>query len=646
MTSELLTDLSWLPRAGADFRARVKALSAAPESDVGRDLRYLASHALNGNQLTDLARAIGKLRESGADLKPLAPLRLGIVSNATTGLLAPALIGSAARHGFALDCVETEFNQGLQAALDPRSVLNAAKPDVVLLAVNWRGLPLQATLGDAAEAEQAIAQSIGYLTAIADAIGTRSRATVIFETVARPPEALFGSYDLRVPGTARHLIDGFNRALAERVRGTPHLLLDVAALAENVGLADWHDSTLWYAAKLAFSQRMLPLYTDHIARLLASLRGKSRRCLVLDLDNTLWGGVIGDDGIEGIVIGEGSAVGEAHLETQRVALKLRERGIVLAVSSKNVDAIARRAFREHPDMLIKEDHVAVFQINWQDKASNIKAIADNLSLGLESMVLLDDNPVEREQVRQALPDVAVPELPADPSLHARCLLASGYFEAVAFSSEDRVRADYYQANAVRSVLIQNSGDLDGFHRSLEMTITFAPFDIVGRERIAQLIAKSNQFNLTTRRYSAADIAALEDAAGVFTLQVRLSDKFGDNGMICVAICRADGDAWEIDTWLMSCRVLGRRVEEAVLHEIARHARQSGATALRGRYIPTARNALVRDHYAKLGFRRTEETTDGGSVWTLDLAELQPVDLPMQVVRREGAPAVPKSMATA
>ncbi|HVZ51729.1 MAG TPA: HAD-IIIC family phosphatase [Pseudolabrys sp.] len=646
MTAQLLTDLAWLPRPPADFRARAKALIAAPAGSIGHDLRYLATHALNGNQLTDLARAIARLRDAGVDLKPLAPLRLGIVSNATTGLLAPALVGSAARHGFALDCVETEFNQGLQAALDPQSTLNTAKPDVVLLAVTWRGLPLQAALGDAAAAAQAIAQSIGYLMAIADAIGAHSGATVIFETLARPPEALFGSYDLRVPGTARHLVDGFNRALAERLCGTPHLLFDVAALAENVGLADWHDSTLWYAAKLAFSLRMLPLYADHVARLLASLRGKGRRCLVLDLDNTLWSGVIGDDGLEGIVIGEGSAVGEAHLETQRVALKLRERGIVLAVSSKNDDAIARRALREHPDMLVKEDHVAVFQINWQDKASNIEAIAGNLALGLESIVLLDDNPVEREQVRQALPEVAVPELPADPALHARCLMASGYFEAVAFSDEDRVRADYYQANAARSVLIQQSGDLDAFHRSLDMTITFAPFDAIGRERIAQLIVKSNQFNLTTRRYTATGVAALEGAPGVFTLQVRLSDKFGDNGMICVVVCRADGEAWEIDTWLMSCRVLGRRVEEAVLHEIARHARQAGATMLRGRYIPTARNALVRDHYAKLGFQRVEESADGGSVWTLDLADLQPVDLPMQVVRRAGASASSTSMATA
>lgn len=646
MTSALLTDLGWLPRPPADFRARVKALADAPAGRAGRDIRYLAGHALNANQLTDLARAIGKLRAAGAELTPLTPLRLGLISNATTSLLAPALVASAARHGFVLECIETEFDQGLQAALDPQSDLNRAKPDVVLIAVNWRGLPLHAAIGDAAAGQNAIDESVASLKAIADGVASHSGATVIFETVARPPEQLFGSYDLRVPGTQRHTIDGFTRALADSLKGTPHLLLDVAALAENVGLAEWHDPTIWYAAKLSFSQRMLPLYADHVGRLLAGLRGKSRRCLVLDLDNTLWGGVIGDDGLEGIVIGQGSAVGEAYLETQKVALNLRERGIVLAVSSKNEDAAGRLPFRDHPDMLLKEDHIAVFQINWQDKASNIKAIAETLSLGLESMVLLDDNPAEREQVRQSLPEVAVPELPADPAFYARCLLAAGYFEAVAFSPEDRARADFYQANAARSVLVNKSGDLDNFHRSLDMTITFAPFDALGRERIAQLISKSNQFNLTTRRYTPAELEDLETDAGVFTLQVRLADRFGDNGIISVVICRATGDAWAIDTWLMSCRVLGRRVQEAVLQEIARNARQAGASRLIGRYIPTARNVMVKDHYAKLGFDQVEETPDGGSVCELELAKLKPVDLPMRGVRGGVAAAALKSMETA
>ncbi len=244
-------------------------------------------------------------------------------------------------------------------------------------------------------------------------------------------------------------------------------------------------------------------------RVLSALRGKSRRALVLDLDNTIWGGVIGDDGLQGIQCAQGDAAGEAYLSVQRLALELRERGIVLAVSSKNNDEVARSPFRHHPELLLKEEHIAVFQANWNDKATNIKAIAQELSLGLDSMVFLDDNPVERNLVRQILPEVAVPELPSDPALYARTLAAAGYFESVVFSDEDVKRARYYQDNARRVGLQKQAGDIDAYLESLQMEITFQPFDETGRARIAQLINKSNQFNLTTRRYTESEVAAAE-----------------------------------------------------------------------------------------------------------------------------------------
>src|SRR6185369_9482696 len=230
-------------------------------------------------------------------------------------------------------------------------------------------------------------------------------------------------------------------------------------------------------------------------------------------------------------------------------------------------------------MLLKEDHLAVFQANWSDKASNITAIADQLALGLESFVFLDDNPAERNIVRQTLPQVAVPELPADPAYYARVLLASGYFEAVTLSDEDRKRV----------ALQKNVADIHSYLVSLEMVMTVQPFDEVGRARIAQLISKSNQFNLTTRRYTEVEVAEAERDPDCMTLQIRLADTFGDNGMICVIICRRSGRDWHIDTWLMSCRVLGRRVEEATLQEILLQARRAGIEALIGTYRPTERN---------------------------------------------------------
>ena len=224
----------------------------------------------------------------------------------------------------------------------------------------------------------------------------------------------------------------------------------------------------------------LPLYAEHVARIVAAMRGKSRRCLITDLDNTLWGGVVGDDGVEGIQLAQGDATGEAYLDVQRYLLALRQRGIVLAVSSKNNDEIARLPFRKHPEMLLREDHIAVFQANWNDKATNIKAIAEELSLGLDAMVLLDDNPVERGLVRELLPQVAVPELPDDPALYVRPLSAAGYFEAVAFSDEDQKRADFYQDNARRVALQNQFADLEDYLASLEMVIAFQPFDETGR----------------------------------------------------------------------------------------------------------------------------------------------------------------------
>ncbi len=342
--------------------------------------------------------------------------------------------------------------------------------------------------------------------------------------------------------------------------------------------------------------------------------------------------MIGDDGLEGIKLAQGDATGEAYLNVQRYALSLRDRGIILAVSSKNNDETAREPFRKHPEMILKEDHIAVFQANWTDKATNIKAIADELALGLESFVFLDDNPVERGIVRQLLPQVAVPELPSDPALYVRTLAAAGYFESVAFSKEDLQRAEFYQDNARRVAQLKQFSDIESYLDSLKMKITFQPFNETGRTRITQLINKSNQFNLTTRRYTEAEVAAAESDESCFTLQVRLADIFGDNGMIGVLICRAEGPDWNIDTWLMSCRVLGRRVENMVLNEALRAAEKYGARRLVGRYIPTERNQLVEKHYEKLGFSQVGTEDNGTTIWEMDAAYSEVPLAPMEVVR--------------
>lgn len=620
--TNLYENLAWLPEAPPDFSGRLASVS------TGADLRALANYALDSNQLNRLAKKLAALQNTGADLSPLAPFSLGVISNATTKLITPALVGTALRFGITLGVVEAEYNQVAQEALSEHSVFSGHKPDAVLVAIDYRGLPLVSTPGDKAAADRNVADCLSYIRTIADNIHSRTGAQIILQNIAPPVESFSGSFEGRLAGTIDWLIARINLEL-DALSSGEMAILDAAGLAANIGLANWHDATLWNMAKLPFAQNYVPIYADYVCRIIAARRGKSRRCLILDLDNTLWGGVIGDDGMEGILIGQGDATGEAHLHVQQVALGLRDRGVVLAVSSKNEESIARQPFREHPDMLLKEEHFAAFHANWSDKASNIRAIAETLSLGLESMVFLDDNPAERLQVRTEIPEVAVPELPSDPALYGRTLLAAGYFEAITFSEEDSKRAAFYQQNAQRTALL-NQSDMAAYLRSLDMEITFAPFDATGRARIAQLISKSNQFNLTTKRYSEQEVRLLEEDGNIFTRQIRLSDTFGDNGMISVVICRMSPEAWEIDTWLMSCRVLGRCVEEAVLQDIIDNARKAGASRLIGTYIPTERNVIVREHYKKLGFTQTASNDGGEETWELDITKSERGPVPMNV----------------
>jgi FkbH-like protein len=630
--TDLFTHLEWLVRAPGDFDQRLKAI-AHSDTGTGAAFRALANHALDANQLTKLAKGIAKARAAGKSLEPLVPFKLAILSNGTIDFIVPALVAGAARHGILLDVVQPAFDQVAQEALTPDSAVNRSNSDAVLLALDYRALPIKSVPGDADASAAAIDGAIGYFQTLCDGIKRNSKATCIVQTLAAPVERLFGGLDRAVPGTLLNIVDGINRELVAYVAASGGILFDVAGLAETVGLADWHDSQLWNLGKFAFSDEYLPLYADHVARILAAIRGKSRRVLILDLDNTVWGGVIGDDGLEGIKIAQGDASGEAHLAVQRLALSLRQRGVVLAVSSKNTDEIARRPFLDHPEMLLKLDHIAVFQANWNDKATNIQAIATELSLGLDAMVFLDDNPVERGLIRSLLPQVAVPELPEEPAFYARTLAAAGYFEAVTFAAEDLKRAGFYQDNAKRANLQKQLGGVDAYLASLDMTITFQPFDATGRARIAQLINKSNQYNLTTRRYTESEVGALERDPAVVSLQVRLTDAFGDNGMISVVICRrTDPETWDVDTWLMSCRVLGRKVENMVLRELRRQARLAGVNVLTGSYLPTERNKLVVDHYSKLGFSQVGEASpDGATRWRQPVDSPEPETPPMKVV---------------
>jgi FkbH-like protein len=633
------TDLPWLLAAPDDFRTQVRALVAASESAV--QARRLALYRLDLNQLHSLGRALSAVIARDK----IKTTKLGVLSNGTIDLMLPAFAVSALRHGVWLEPLAPAFDQAAQQALDPASDINRARCDFVLLALDHRGLSLRPEPGDPERARALVDQALQHVEAMRRGLRGASGCTVIVQTLPQVPSALFGSFERGVPGTTQWMIDRFNTELRTAVAGSSDLLLDTAALAEAVGLTRWHDPVQWALGKFPCAHDVVPLYADWLGRLIAAARGKSRKCLVLDLDNTLWGGVIGDDGLGGIVLGNGSPAGEAFLSVQQAALALRARGVVLAVSSKNDDEVARSPFRQHPEMLLMESHIAVFQANWRDKAANLKAIAETLNIGIDSLVLLDDNPAERAQVRGALPEVAVPELPEDPAFFAQTLLAAGYFESIAFTAEDRQRADQYQANAVRAELLGAATDLDSYLRSLDMKAIVGRFDRVARARITQLINKTNQFNLTTRRYTESQVMALEDAPEGLTLQIRLLDKFGDNGIVAIVICLPDGADWVIDTWLMSCRVLNRKLEETTLNCIMAAAKSAGVRSVIGLYLPTERNDMVREHYAKLGFERFGDA-EGGTRWRLDVGGYAAPCVPIEIVELESAsPAITDSART-
>ncbi|MGL4541399.1 MAG: HAD-IIIC family phosphatase, partial [Polymorphobacter sp.] len=500
------------------------------------------------------------------------------------------------------------------------------------VAGDYRMLGLDVARLGAGAAEAAVAAALGQLKTIAAALAPSVSGGILVQTLVPPVEPLFGSYDAVQPGSVASMVAALNLQLAQWAADRQIILVDVARAASWVGLDHWTDPARWHAAKLPMALDAVPLYTDIVARTLAAATVGPKKCLVLDLDNTLWGGVIGDDGVEGIALGQGSGAGEAFVAIQRMALELRARGIILAVCSKNEEAAALLPFTQHPEMLLKTADIAVFQANWTDKASNLRAIATALNIGVDALVFLDDNPVERGQVRRELPMVGVPELPDDPALYPRLLQCAGYFDTIAFLDEDRLRADNYAADAARQAIILEAGgsDVAGYLASLDMVCDLRPFDGVGRARISQLVNKSNQYNLTTRRYTEAEIAAIEADASKFTLQVRLADRFGDNGMISVIIFDKQAREWVCDTWLMSCRVLGRRVEEAVLRAVAAAAAAAGATRLVGHYLPSPKNKMVANHFSRLGFALVAAHDDGRSDWALDLAGYEAPELPMQL----------------
>jgi FkbH-like protein len=613
--------MNWLP-AAADFRQRLQAAVEvqAPAERLQR-LAALAQHRLGMVETLQLDRQLGELPSEPP--AGFSVLRLAILASSTVDHLLPAIRVAGLRRRLLIDVYAAPFGQHRQEVLDTASALYRFKPQFVLLSLTGQealaGVPLSATAAEADHSTKSLADGIRDLwRRIRDGIG----ATVIQQTMLDVTEPLFGSYDRLVPGAPASILARTNDRLSDAAGADGVLLLDIARRAGREGVEAWFDRGRWLQGKLEIAPQAAGMYGELVARLIAAQRGLSKKCLVLDLDNTLWGGVIGDDGIEGIVLGEGSAAGEAHLALQRYAKRLSERGIILAVCSKNDPAIAEAAFRDHPEMFLKRSDFAAFVANWEDKAANLEVIARKLNIGLDSLVFVDDNPVERARIRESLPMVAVPELPDDVADYVPRLADAGYFEAVAFTSDDRKRAEQYAANAERDALLGTSQSMEEFLRGLNMGVAYGPFAPVNLPRVTQLINKTNQFNTTTRRYLAEEVTRLAGADDAITLQFRLLDRFGDNGIVSAMILSPNGQegVLEIDNWVMSCRVFGRELEYEAMNIAVEAARERGARALCADYVPTRKNTVIRELFPSLGFDRLDETApaNGATRWLLDL----------------------------
>ncbi len=593
-----MAQLYWLNQE-TDWRAALKRLADDPWAR-GMKLANTNLDSIRTGQLDNALRQIlGDAPPSGLTTRPI---RLAILGSCTTAHLAAGIRVGALRRGIHVTLYEGEYGQYLQELADPESGLHRFAPNAILFAFDALHLTAGIHAGmDAASVRDMRDAMLERVTECWKLARALAQGQVIQQTPLPIIPRLMGSNEPRLPGSRAAVAADIAAALAARADAAGVDICAVDAAAARDGIAAWHDPAMWHRAKQEIAQRAAPVYGDVVGRLLAAAQGRSFKCLVLDLDNTLWGGVVGDDGLDGLVLGQGSALGEAHLAFQDYARELSRRGVILAVCSKNDEANAVEPFDRHPEMLLRRADIACFKANWSDKATNLRAIAQELNIGLDSLVFVDDNPFERNLVRQELPMVAVPELTDDPASYAATIADAGYFESVTISKEDLSRAAQYQANQARAAERGAATDLPAYLRGLEMRLIWKTFDRLGLSRIVQLINKTNQFNLTTKRYTEAEILDVMADDRAFGLQLRLLDRFGDNGIIAIVIGRLTGTDCQIDTWLMSCRVLGRGVEAATLNLIAAQAAAMGAERLIGTYIPTAKNPMVADHYQKLGF---------------------------------------------
>jgi FkbH-like protein len=551
----------------------------------------------------------------------LYPVRIAVLGGSTTSAVVEVLEILLLLSGFAPSFHESEYGRFYDDPVhDPRSLIDF-RPDIVYIHTSCQNIrPLIAGTTEP-ELEVQVRSQLTRFRAIWDAIDQNLACQVIQNNFELPPYAILGNMEATASGGYSRFLMRLNEAFAEEAIRRPKLLIqDIHGISARIGLDNWFDWDRFFSYKILLKPAANHAVALSLNALIRSTYGKSRKVLVLDLDNTLWGGVIGDDGVDKIQIGRETPIGEAYTAFQEYCLALRNRGILLAVCSKNMEEIARAGF-EHPSSVLRLEHISCFKANWSPKHENLLEIAKALNIGTDSLVFVDDNPAERAIIEAQLPDVAVPDVGSEVSRFSSIIDAGRYFEPVGLSREDLERAALYAANTERVSYEAKFSDYGEYLDSLEMTAEIERFKPIYLERIAQLTNKTNQYNLTTRRYTLAEIESLSTSDAHICLYGRLTDRFADNGLISVVLGSQRADTLHLDLWLMSCRVLKRDMEFAMLDAIAHRAAARGIRVLVGTYLPSKKNAMVADHYERLGFTPQPApmgSPEGATFWICDL----------------------------
>jgi len=567
-----------------------------------------------------LFRKKAALKQELAAADGLVEKRIAVLGGSTTRGIVELLELFLLGHGIRPTFYESEYAKFWEDAMFGNAALNAFSPDVIFVHTTSRNIMVWPELSMSTEEIAKLADSTAdKFEAMWAKLSEKFKCPIVQNNFEYLPYRLLGNLDAADVHGRTNFISRLNRRTASWAQSNEGFFLnDINWQSADFGLAKWHDEAYWCMYKYAMSKEAMPTLAFNVANIIKSIFGKNKKALALDLDNTLWGGVVGDDGAENLELGSETAVGQAYLEFQKYLKGLQKQGVLLNVVSKNEESAARDGL-VHPQMVLKPEDFISVKANWEPKSQNLVSMAKELSLLPESFVFVDDNPAEREIVRKQVPGCAVPEVEKIESFIS-VLDHGGYFEVTKLSGDDLKRNEMYKENAERAQLQASFADYGEYLRSLEMRAVIRPFEPMYMSRIAQLTNKSNQFNLTTHRYTQEEIEAVASDPRFITRYGQLTDKFGDYGVVAVSIGEMKGNVCELVLWLMSCRVLKRDMEFAMMDEVVRAAIAKGAKTIRGFYYPTAKNVLVREFYKTQGFELLSTGAQGNSVWELDVRE--------------------------